>query len=171
MALIESIPNVSEGRRPEVVERFADVIRKTPGVRLLDYSSDPSHNRSVLTLVGDYEPLKQATLALFKEAAAAIDLRTHTGEHPRLGAVDVVPFVPIEGATMEDCVRLAKAVGAKIVVARGHEIGDLAIEDSEARRSDAPLIVDVAVHDIARVHDETDVCRRGPVCGLLDDKA
>jgi len=114
MAIIESIPNVSEGRRPDVVERFADVIRKTSGVRLLDYSSDASHNRSVFTLVGDYEPLKLATLALFKEAAAAIDLRTHTGEHPRLGAVDVVPFVPIEGATMEDCVRLAKDAGAAV---------------------------------------------------------
>ena len=114
MAIIESIPNVSEGRRPEVVERFADVIRKTSGVRLLDYSSDASHNRSVFTLVGDYQPLKLATLALFTEAAAAIDLRNHTGEHPRLGAVDVVPFVPIEGATMEDCVRLAKEVGAAV---------------------------------------------------------
>ena len=114
MPIIESIPNVSEGRRQEIVERFADAIRSVPGVRLLNYSSDTSHNRSVFTLVGDYEPLKHATLALFEEAAAAIDLRTHKGEHPRLGAVDVVPFVPIEGATMEDCVGLAKEVGAAV---------------------------------------------------------
>jgi glutamate formiminotransferase len=114
MAIIESIPNVSEGRRHDVVERFADAIRATAGVRLLDYSSDASHNRSVFTLVGEYEPLKQATLALFEQAADAIDLRSHTGEHPRLGAVDVVPFVPIEGVTMEDCVRLAKEVGAAV---------------------------------------------------------
>jgi glutamate formiminotransferase len=112
MAIIESIPNVSEGRRADVVERLADAVRAVPGVRLLDYSSDPSHNRSVFTLVGDREPLKAATLALFAEAAEHIDLRSHTGEHPRLGAVDVVPFVPIEGVTMAECVALAKDVGA-----------------------------------------------------------
>jgi len=114
MAIIESIPNVSEGRRPEVVERLAEAIRRTPGVRLLDYSSDASHNRSVFTLVGDREGVKQATLALFEQAIAAIDLRTHRGEHPRLGAVDVVPFVPIEAVTMPECVALAKEVGAAV---------------------------------------------------------
>lgn len=114
MAIIESIPNVSEGRRPEVVERLADAIRKTPGVRLLDYSSDASHNRSVFTLVGDREGVRHATLALFEQAVAAIDLRTHRGAHPRLGAVDVVPFVPIEGVTMPECVALAKEVGAAV---------------------------------------------------------
>lgn len=114
MPIVESIPNVSEGRRPEVVERLADAIRQTPGVRLLDYSSDASHNRSVFTLVGDPEGVKQATLALFEQAVAAIDLRTHRGEHPRLGAVDVVPFVPIEGITMPECVALAKEVGAAV---------------------------------------------------------
>lgn len=114
MAIIESIPNVSEGRRPEIVERFVAAIRAVPGVRLLDYSSDPSHNRSVLTLVGDREPVKAATLALFEQAVSAIDLRNHKGEHPRLGAVDVVPFVPIEGVTMEECVQLAREVGAEV---------------------------------------------------------
>jgi len=114
MAIIESIPNVSEGRRPEVIERLAEAIRATPGVRLLDYSSDPSHNRSVYTLVGDADGVKRATLALFEQAVAAIDLRTHRGEHPRLGAVDVVPFVPIEGITMAECVALAQQVGAAV---------------------------------------------------------
>jgi glutamate formiminotransferase len=114
MAIIESIPNVSEGRRPEVIERLAEAIRATPGVRLLDYSSDPSHNRSVYTLVGDADSVKRATLALFEHAVAAIDLRTHRGEHPRLGAVDVVPFVPIEGITMAECIALAQEVGAAV---------------------------------------------------------
>jgi len=114
MPIIESIPNVSEGRRPEVVERLAQAIRNTPGVRLLDYSSDASHNRSVFTLAGEAGPLKAATLALFHEATGAIDLRQHRGEHPRLGAVDVVPFVPIEGVTMADCVALAKEVGTAV---------------------------------------------------------
>jgi glutamate formiminotransferase len=114
MPMIECIPNVSEGRRAEVVERFAEAIRVVPGVRLLDYSSDPSHNRSVFTLVGDAAGVKAAALALFEQALAAIDLRTHRGEHPRLGAVDVVPFVPIEGVTMPECVALAKEVGAEV---------------------------------------------------------
>src|SRR5258706_8796196 len=112
--LIECIPNVSEGRRPDVVASFADAIRAVPGVKLLDVSSDASHNRSVLTFVGDANGVEQAVLALFERAVAAIDLRTHTGEHPRLGAVDVVPFVPIEGITMGECVALAKRVGAAV---------------------------------------------------------
>jgi glutamate formiminotransferase / 5-formyltetrahydrofolate cyclo-ligase len=114
MPIIESIPNVSEGRRPEIVERLAGVIGGTPGVRLLDYSSDTAHNRSVFTLAGDAPSLKAATLALFEQAVASIDLRQHRGEHPRLGAVDVVPFVPIEGVTMTDCVTLAMDVAATV---------------------------------------------------------
>ena len=112
--LIECIPNLSEGRRPEVVATFVDAVRAVPGVKMLDHSSDASHNRSVLTFVGDASGVAQAVLALVERAVAAIDLRTHKGEHPRLGAVDVVPFVPIEGATMADCVALAKRVGAEI---------------------------------------------------------
>src|SRR5438552_10626323 len=112
--IIECIPNVSEGRRPDVVSAMADAIRSVAGVRLLDFSSDASHNRSVFTLVGDAAGVEQAVLALFERAVAAIDLRTHTGEHPRLGAVDVVPFVPIEGVTMAECVALAKKVGAAV---------------------------------------------------------
>jgi glutamate formiminotransferase len=114
VAVIESIPNVSEGRRPEVIARIADAIRTTAGVRLLDHSSDASHNRSVFTLAGDAAGVKRATLALVEQAVTAIDLRTHHGEHPRLGAVDVVPFVPIEGTTMAECVALAKDVGAAV---------------------------------------------------------
>jgi glutamate formiminotransferase / 5-formyltetrahydrofolate cyclo-ligase len=114
MPVIECVPNVSEGRRADVVERLVAAIRGIDGARLLDSSSDPSHNRSVLTLAGDAGPLKQAVLALYEQAIAAIDLRTHKGEHPRLGAVDVVPFVPIEGVTMEDCVRLANEVAAEV---------------------------------------------------------
>lgn len=114
MPIIESIPNVSEGRRPEVIERLVDGVRRTPGVRVLDHSSDASHNRSVITLAGDAPSLKAAILALFAGAVDAIDLRTHRGEHPRLGAVDVVPFVPIEGTMMADCVALAKEVGAAV---------------------------------------------------------
>ena len=113
-AIIESIPNVSEGRRGDIVERLAGAIRATPGVTLLDHSSDASHNRSVFTLVGDASAVQAAILTLFEHAVTTIDLREHRGEHPRLGAVDVVPFVPIDGVTMEECVALAKQVGAAV---------------------------------------------------------
>jgi glutamate formiminotransferase len=112
--LIECIPNVSEGRRPEIVAAMAAAIRAVPGVRLLDHSSDPSHNRSVFTLVGDADGVERAVLALFERAVADIDLRGHRGEHPRLGAVDVIPFVPIEGVTMDACVAPAKDVGREV---------------------------------------------------------
>lgn len=114
MPIIECIPNVSEGRRPDVVEAIAAAIRAVPGVRLLDYSSDASHNRSVFTFAGDAGPVKTAVLAIYEHALQSIDLRQHSGEHPRLGAVDVVPFVPIEGVTMEACVALAKDVGREV---------------------------------------------------------
>jgi len=93
---------------------MTDRLRAITGVRLLDASSDPSHNRSVFMLAGDAAGVEAAVLALFERAVAEIDLRTHKGEHPRLGAVDVVPFVPIEGVTMADCVALAKKVGASV---------------------------------------------------------
>ena len=114
MPIIESIPNISEGRRPDVIERLAAAIRTTPGARLLDHSSDASHNRSVFTLAGDAASVRAAILALYAVAVDTIDLRTHRGEHPRLGAVDVVPFVPIEGVSMAECVALAKDVAAAV---------------------------------------------------------
>jgi glutamate formiminotransferase len=114
MPIIESIPNVSEGRRAEVIDALAGAIRSTPGARLLDHSSDASHNRSVFTLAGDAAAVKAAILSLVGVAAAAIDLREHRGAHPRVGAVDVIPFVPIEDVTMADCVALAQDVGGAI---------------------------------------------------------
>lgn len=93
---------------------MANAIRSTPGVRLLNASSDPAHNRSVFTFVGTSADVQRAVLALFARAIADVDLRAHRGEHPRLGAVDVVPFVPLAGATMADCVATAKSAGAAI---------------------------------------------------------
>jgi glutamate formiminotransferase / 5-formyltetrahydrofolate cyclo-ligase len=114
MPVIECVPNVSEGRRADVVQALVDAVRSVSGVRFLDYSSDPSHNRSVLTMVGDAEPLKNAILALFDAATARIDLRRHSGEHPRVGAVDVVPFIPIADVTMAECVALARQTAAEV---------------------------------------------------------
>jgi glutamate formiminotransferase / 5-formyltetrahydrofolate cyclo-ligase len=114
MAIIECVPNISEGRRLDVVERIAGELRRVEGVRLLDHSSDASHHRSVLTLAGDGSALKAAVLRLYELAVPEIDLREHEGEHPRLGAVDVVPFVPIEGVGMAECVALAREVGQEV---------------------------------------------------------
>ena len=114
MAIIECVPNVSEGRRPEVVAALVQAVRSVDGIRMLDHSSDPSHNRSVLTLAGEALPLKAAILSLVGSAIEHIDLRQHRGEHPRLGAVDVVPFVPIEGVTMADCVALARETASEV---------------------------------------------------------
>ena len=111
-ALIECIPNVSEGRRGDVVSALAGAaVKAGPGVVLLDRTSDADHNRSVLTFLGEGEALVTAMTALVGAALEAIDLRTHTGAHPRIGAVDVVPFVPVQGATAADCVALARALG------------------------------------------------------------
>lgn len=114
MAVIECVPNVSEGRRPDVIDRLASSIGHIAGVHLLDRSSDPAHNRSVFTFAGDAQPVADAVLALFETAVAAIDLRSHSGAHPRLGAIDVVPFIPVSGATMTDCVALARTTAAAV---------------------------------------------------------
>src|ERR1035437_6928950 len=111
-ALIECIPNVSEGRRGDVVAAPAQAPgMAAPGGVLLERTSDVDHNRSVLTFLGEGEALVVAITALVGAALDAIDLRKHAGAHPRLGAVDVIPFVPVRGATSADCVALAKTLG------------------------------------------------------------
>ncbi len=112
--LIESVPNVSEGRRLDVVDRLAGAIERVPGVYLLDRTSDASHNRSVFTLAGEHEPVTAALEALVGAAIHEIDMNNHTGEHPRIGAVDVIPFVPLAATTMDDCVELARAFGRRV---------------------------------------------------------
>jgi glutamate formiminotransferase len=147
MATIECIPNISEGRRGDVLERCAQAIRET-GARLLDVKSDFSHNRTVYTFAGDAASVQEAVFSLFDQAVKAIDLRQHSGEHPRLGAVDVVPFVPIEGVTMAECVALSKAVAAEL-----------------ARRYDLPVyLYEEAASTPARRHLED--IRRGEFEGL-----
>lgn len=112
--IIESVPNISEGVRTDVIEAVVDEIRTTAGVTLLDYSSDPSHNRTVITYFGSPEGVEEASVKLAKKAAELIDLTKHKGEHPRMGAVDVMPFIPIKETTMEECVELSKKVGERI---------------------------------------------------------
>jgi len=112
--LIESVPNVSEGRRIDVVDRLADAVGAGEGVFLLDRTSDASHNRSVFTLAGEHGPVAEALERLVAAAIHEIDMEAHTGEHPRIGAVDVIPFVPLAATTMDDCVELARSFGERI---------------------------------------------------------
>lgn len=112
--IVECIPNISEGRNMEVVEAVLNEVRSTPGVTLLDHSSDPNHNRTVITFLGSPEGVAEAAVKLAKKAVELIDLNKHVGEHPRMGAVDVCPFVPVKEITTEECVELSKVVAKRI---------------------------------------------------------
>jgi glutamate formiminotransferase/formiminotetrahydrofolate cyclodeaminase len=114
MKLIECVPNFSEGRRQEVVDAIRDAISAVAGAHVLDTSADPSHNRCVITFVAPIEHVVDAAFAGISKARDLIDLTSHAGEHPRMGATDVVPFIPLEGATMEDCIALARQLGERV---------------------------------------------------------
>ena len=114
MKLVECVPNFSEGRRPEVVQAIRDAIAAVAGASVLDVSSDASHNRSVVTFIAGVENAVDAAFAGIKAAAERIDLCQHSGEHPRIGATDVVPFIPLDGSTMEDCIALARQLGDRV---------------------------------------------------------
>lgn len=114
MRLIQSAVNFSEGRDTELLARLAGAARGRPGVLLIDHSADPDHHRSVFTLLGEAEPLAEALDAMVGVAVEAIDLRCHRGQHPRIGAVDVIPFVPVGDTTLDDCVVAARGLGERI---------------------------------------------------------
>lgn len=117
--IIESVPNISEGRNNDVIEACVDQIRTTPGCTLLQYSSDASHNRTVITYMGSPKAVEEASVKLAKKAVELIDLTKHTGEHPRMGCVDVMPFIPIKEVTVEECIELSKVVGKRIAEEAG----------------------------------------------------
>lgn len=112
--LVECVPNFSEGRRREVVEEILNAIAAVSGVTLLDSEMDPDHNRSVLTFAGAPEPVMEAAFRAIAKAGQLIDLNQHSGQHPRMGATDVVPFVPVEGVTLDDCAEMARQLGARV---------------------------------------------------------
>lgn len=112
--IIECVPNFSEGRNREVIEAIVNEVRLVEGVKLLDYSSDADHNRTVVTMVGSPEGVERAAFNLAAKAAQLIDMTLHHGEHPRMGATDVVPFIPISDVTMDECIELAKRVGKRM---------------------------------------------------------
>jgi glutamate formiminotransferase/formiminotetrahydrofolate cyclodeaminase len=151
MKLIECVPNFSEGRRLEVVVAIRGAIAGVEGAHVLDASSDASHNRSVITFVAPIDVVVDAAFAGIKAAQTLIDLRTHTGEHPRMGATDVVPFIPLEGATMEDCIALARQLGERV----GRELQiPVFLYERAATRPDRENLADV---------------RRGEFEGIRDD--
>src|SRR5580704_19080735 len=112
--IIECVPNFSEGRDVSKIEAIIAAMKSVPGVAILDRESDADHNRSVVTLAGDPEAVAEAALRGVGKAKELIDLTHHTGAHPRIGATDVVPFIPVEGVELDDCVALAHRVGHEI---------------------------------------------------------
>lgn len=112
--IIECVPNFSEGRDQEKIAQLVKEVVSTEGVKLLDYSSDKDHNRTVITFCGDAKGVKEAAFKFIKKASEIIDMRYHKGEHPRIGATDVVPFIPVKNATMEECIQIAREVGEKV---------------------------------------------------------
>ena len=140
MSLVECVPNFSEGRRPEVIAAIRDAIAAIEGTVILDVSSDPSHNRTVVTFVAPVASAASAAFAGIAKAAELIDLNSHTGEHPRIGATDVCPFIPLEGTSMEDCIVLARTLGARV----GKELGvPVFLYERAASRPDRTNLADI----------------------------
>jgi glutamate formiminotransferase/formiminotetrahydrofolate cyclodeaminase len=138
--LVECVPNFSEGRRPEVVTAIRDAVAGVSGVAVLDVSSDASHNRTVVTFVAPLSVAVQAAFNGIAKARELIDLTTHQGEHPRIGATDVCPFIPLEGATMDDCIALARDLGRRV----GDELGiPVFLYERAATRPDRQNLADV----------------------------
>jgi glutamate formiminotransferase len=149
--LVECVPNFSEGRDKAVVEAIRAAVAAVNGVAVLDVSSDASHNRSVLTFVAPVEKAVDAAFRAMKEAAARIDLTKHQGEHPRIGATDVVPFVPLEGATMEDCILLARTLGERAAKELGIPVY---LYERAATRPDRVNLADVRRGEFEGLRDE-----------------
>ena len=149
--LVECVPNFSEGRRPEVIAAITAAIASADGVAMLDVSSDASHNRTVVTFVA---PLASAAEAAYRGIAKArdmIDLTSHTGEHPRIGAADVCPFIPLGDTTMDECVALAKALGARV----GTELGiPVFLYERAASRPDRTNLADIRRGGFEKARDE-----------------
>jgi glutamate formiminotransferase len=138
--VVECVPNFSEGRRREVVDSLIDVVRSISGTIFLDAHMDADHNRSVLTFAGAPDAVMEAAYRLVARAAELIDLNRHRGQHPRMGATDVLPFVPLEGVTLEDCADLARRVGRRI----GDELGiPVFLYEAAASRPDRKNLADV----------------------------
>ncbi len=140
MSRFESVPNFSEGRDAAKVAAIASAGREVPGVTVLDVEQNADHNRSVISLVGEGDPLVEAVFRMMRVAVATIDLRTHVGEHPRMGAVDVVPFVPLGEATMAEAVRLSERLGERVARELGVPVYLYAASARVAERADLAYV-------------------------------
>jgi glutamate formiminotransferase len=150
-AIVQCVPNFSEGRRPDVVDALADTIAQVARVRVLHITSDPDHNRSVITFAGAPEAVAEAAFRAVRHAAEVIDMRQHRGQHPRMGAADVVPFVPIAGISLEECAAIARRVGQRV----GEELNlPVYLYEAAALRPERRNLADV---------------RRGEYEGLLEN--
>src|SRR5262245_24598757 len=151
MKLVECVPNFSEGRRPDVIARIRDAIAAVKGVHIFDVSSDQSHNRTVITFVVPVDAAVEAAFAGISTARDHIDLTQHKGEHPRMGATDVVPFIPLEGSTMEDCIVLARTLGERV----GRELQiPVFLYERSATRPDRENLADVRRGEFEGLRDE-----------------
>lgn len=140
MKIVECVPNFSEGRREKVTEQIVAAMADSPGAQVLDVQSDPDHNRSVVTLVGTPQAVVEAAFQGMTIAAELIDMNHHRGGHPRMGATDVVPFVPIRGLTMQDCAALARQLGERV----GNELGiPVFLYEAAATRPERRNLADV----------------------------
>lgn len=138
--IVECVPNFSEGRRKDVIDQIVADIGEVSGVRVLDVESDADHNRTVVTFIGEPEAVEEAAFRGIRRAAELIDMEQHRGAHPRMGATDVVPFVPIRGVTMNDCVQMARRLGARV----GSELGiPVYLYEAAATRPDRVNLADV----------------------------
>jgi glutamate formiminotransferase len=153
--IIECVPNFSEGRRREIIDEIVGALASVEGVRMLDVQSDADHNRSVMTMVGEPEAVEEAAFRGIKRAARLIDMDQHQGEHPRMGATDVVPFVPITGVAMADCVEIARRLGERV----GRELSiPVYLYEEAAARPDRRNLADVrrGEYEGLKVEIETD---------------
>jgi glutamate formiminotransferase len=138
--IIECVPNFSEGKNKEIIESIIDEVRKVEGIKLLDYSSDTDHNRTVVTFIGSPDRVKEAAFNLTKRASELIDMTTHKGGHPRMGATDVIPFIPIADVDMDECIEIARQVGKRI----GDELNiPVYLYESAATRPERVNLADV----------------------------
>jgi glutamate formiminotransferase len=149
--IVECVPNFSEGRRQEVIDQIVETMSQVPGVKVLDVQSDIDHNRSVVTFVGDPQATVEAAFRGIATAATQIDMNHHRGGHPRMGATDVVPFVPVQGLTIEDCAGLAHQLGRRV----GKELGiPVYLYEAAATRPDRCNLADVRRGEYEELKDE-----------------
>ncbi len=160
--LVECVPNFSEGRRIEVVREIVAAVEEVPGVRVLDVSSDPDHNRSVLTFIGEPAAVKDGAYRAIARAAELINMEEHRGEHPRIGATDVVPFVPVRGVTMEECVALARDLGREVAASLGIPVY---LYEEAATRPDRRNLADIRRGEYEGLKREIHLPERRPDFG------